>query len=960
MSKQNENEFNKNFSSTKSKPQNKIWKMEYPPLRKIILWGRDKDNNPGFLFLYGDHNFQQDKKSYNYILDDFVNYTDYAIFSGKQGHLPSFESVKIMSGYNYEKKKNVNEMYYKVGIINWWDKDEHYLFDEYAHLDSKSISIPYFTEMSYKECVDIVKKSGIDFKGFKITENPNEILNIDEKYSDYYSDICELFTNTRIYGRKKCLKRIIEKNPDKKLYDTLLEVGSSELISGLFLEMAKLKSDLLLDDAKKLYNSKIDWVDKNYARGIKRCAKLYINIFDENKKDERIKWINTTLPEIDINLLYKHNEKIESDNLEGIDYLSFCRENVFDSHYYGYDENGKWKGIKIKKRYEPNNYTDGLNFDYIKFKNTMQESELYELEEVTGKIAYYLDSPRLVYYFKGSGNNSRLKYFQRYARRILDSYASNNPDKFIKAMKILFTSYTKKDYLCNFAGNFQYNYFIKHYLYNKFEEQSDYWYDSSEDQLLKAEGRYEFKPEIWDSHLEDVIDIAVDSKINVISKACYYILSSEKNKDYILNVDIEKLIKLAECEYENLSKLTIKILEEKLKNIDYFDLDLMFKLINCKNSNIHKISLDYYNRTNGRLNVSQLADLLLLDNFNQWTDLFMNIFSSIDENGYIEFIKQLLNSTGEIKKRNIEFNQEIKDFLLSTINKINNISYEQKVDILSFVTDVLFNNEEITEFFAGFIEDLIFNLDYEELKNIVKETSINNSGKVISAKNKRIITILEAMQKDIIPTDSEIISILEESSSRIVKILIDIINANKDKLIDRFSTIIIMFESKIAALNNIAKSIFESMEGTPKEILHSMIIDSPVERVYLYALEMIEQMYFMPFSDRVPESFIIQMLEHGAPEVRAYISDKIENIFNNLNDSNKEIFMYYMKTLLLIPNKLSKSKKDIYNVIPNFVSIHKDKLSEVEEILLNVGGSNIILDSERALITLAKIKKEVM
>lgn len=68
--------------------------------------------------------------------------------------------------------------------------------------------------------------------------------------------------------------------------------------------------------------------------------------------------------------------------------------------------------------------------------------------------------------------------------------------------------------------------------------------------------------------------------------------------------------------------------------------------------------------------------------------------------------------------------------------------------------------------------------------------------------------------------------------------------------------------------------------------------------------------------------------------------------------------MYYVKTLLLLPNKNSKSKQRVYDSLPRFVEAFPDKLSEIESILLNIGASNIIIDTERALVALAKIRKE--
>ena len=76
-------------------------------------------------------------------------------------------------------------------------------------------------------------------------------------------------------------------------------------------------------------------------------------------------------------------------------------------------------------------------------------------------------------------------------------------------------------------------------------------------------------------------------------------------------------------------------------------------------------------------------------------------------------------------------------------------------------------------------------------------------------------------------------------------------------------------------------------------------------------------------------------------------------------NGDKELFMYYLKTLVYLPNKHSKSKDRMYNVIPLFALKHQDKIPDIESILLDIGGANVIIDSERALVALAKIKKEV-
>ncbi|HEX9062276.1 MAG TPA: hypothetical protein VF941_19065, partial [Clostridia bacterium] len=127
-----------------------------------------------------------------------------------------------------------------------------------------------------------------------------------------------------------------------------------------------------------------------------------------------------------------------------------------------------------------------------------------------------------------------------------------------------------------------------------------------------------------------------------------------------------------------------------------------------------------------------------------------------------------------------------------------------------------------------------------------------------------------------------------------------------------------------------------------------------MQKAYSFGLHKLDTIY----GEVIPEEFIIQMLEHDSAVIKAYISDKVEKILKDFKYENKNLFMYYMKTLLLLPNKISKSKDDIYKVIPKFVNLHKDAREEIENILLDIGGSNIIVDSERALVALAGIRRE--
>ena len=89
-----------------SEEQQRLWKPDEPPVRKILLWGLDSKKNPCLLILYGKQEVEQELKysprshyTEAYLLKPMVTYTNYAVFHGTNGHLPS-----IPNTYYYEEK----------------------------------------------------------------------------------------------------------------------------------------------------------------------------------------------------------------------------------------------------------------------------------------------------------------------------------------------------------------------------------------------------------------------------------------------------------------------------------------------------------------------------------------------------------------------------------------------------------------------------------------------------------------------------------------------------------------------------------------------------------------------------------------------------------------------------------------------------------------------------------------
>lgn len=954
------------------KKSNKVWKKQTNPMRTLVLWGWDENKNPGFLIFYGEHKFGSSKSDGYNTLEDDVKYTYYAVFKGKRGHMPSFKAVKIIKQYSYgnSQNKKPNDMYFKT-VLNdywYWSSRDKYKVKEFYNLESKQqFVLPYFISQSYDKYIREIQNQNINFSGFKLAENPNQILKLQGELLQYFEIVVDIFSNQKIYVRKKQLQNLIKMNPPKELYIKLLNIGSPEFISGLFLEFAKNKNPILSEEAQIIIKSEIELDDKNYNDGVIRCAKIYLNSLNDELKENRIKDIRKNLSKMDLHLTKIRDKDVPLDKiLNGAAYRKYANSGLLRDYYWTYDRSIR-KSIRQRAnvRYEEGQYTDGVSLKITNFKNTIQEAEIYELPDVIGKIAYYTDAPRVYYNLKGSSKIKALNYFQRYVKRIINDYAKNSSDKYMTAMKYLCTSYTENDCLCKFKNNFQYNKLLKYYLYYDYKEKAPTGYQNwskrydfkVNDQLVKLEGRYEYMKEIWDDNLDIAADIAIEAQIDQVVKACYYILKfSPKQQQFIEKIDYKKLINLCLCTYEPISEMFMSILQSKLEQLGEFDSKLMITLIGSSSEKMHKTAMEYFNNSNGSFSPADTADLLFLDNLDDWKELLLKNLLLMSEAQYMEFIRQVIARSSKLISADVSFSDDIKEVLSTSTDKIQQISKNDKLILLSEIISALTYGQRLPKCMEAFIEEAVFSIPYEELDSLIQEITIEPVINPIPSINKRIISIVEAVKARKIPSDNIILKVLSLGSSKMFKTLISIVNSNSKELENRFSTLLIMLESESTALNLKAQEVFGNLSTEKQKQLHALIIDSPEPKVYTFGLNKLDELY----GEMIPEEFIIQMLEHNSIEIKKYISDKTNRIINSFDNVDKDIFMYYIKTLLLLPNKISKGKDKVYNVIPKFINSHKEKFQEIESMLLDIGGSNINIDSERALVALAQIREGVV
>ncbi len=1090
----------------------KIWHKAIEPYRRLVLWGWDNDNNPSFLMLYGKHGFQDEDSEYDEdagierytnVLEDEVEYTHYIVFSGENGHLPSFEAVNVVDeGDSYRSKEHdYPELYYKKDSRKsgyWRSVNEEGKLDNFTKLED-GITIPYFEpidedddevntnnykliSMPYEQLVQYIYEEEASFNNFRVAESPNEVIELDEELEKHYETLCILFSDGNLNTRKRMLDKIIKSEDAKKLYEYLFKLGSNELISGLFLELAKQQDADYIDKAQDILENGISNKDDAYAKGLKRCANIYLDAVVPERRTERINWIEENYTKADLPLIRLYGKQI-TEPLSGEKYRNLWykvvperrteRINWIEENYtkadlplirlYGKQITEPLSGEKYRNlwykealkpysevweyhadirryqvrevpseiKYEKGPFNDGVLFDEKAFKTLIQEAEVFKMPHVIGKLAYFVDAPRLTAYFKANGKTRALKYYARYLRRIMDNWAKTEPDLFIEAMQALFTSYTDIDYLGKFKYNFQFNYYIRHYLYYDFKEKapvSQDWYDEARyewlrtDNLAKLTGRYDYQKEIWDKYPKEVLHILTHTPVEDIAKACYFILKDGAGLATLAeSMSIIELIKATQIAYRPARQLIYKVVEEKLRHENEFNLDIMRELIAINDKKVNAIAAKYFKRL-GRTLTSEEVAIIVLDGYiDRWAK-FVDVSSLIKVEEYTKFVKCMLQmedkirsfphareytpqelgmikggimekpftqedeeytkfvkcmlqmedkirsfphareytpqELGMIKGGIMEkpFTQEdVESFMLSSIPDLSVLKAEDRNDIIAYIISAIKEKQVFVQPIASFAEKFIFSFDYEALRIALENIEVEENNIVLSENNKIIFSILSAIKNEDIPSDFVITRVLEAGEAAIVSILNEIIANNIGRLKSRKATMLMLLEGPSDLLGDKVIEIFDSLDADTKHDLHLMIVDSPVSKVYNYGMYNIDALY----GDYIPAEFITRMLEHPAPEVKDYITDRINNLLDSINDDNADVFMYYVKTLFMLPNKLRYAKQEVYDVLYDYAKNNPTKVNAVQQVLMKMSNSNTIKDREKALVTLAKIRREM-
>lgn len=918
-----------------SEEQRRIWKPEEPPIRKILLWGLDSQKNPCLLILYGVHEVERELRSSHhsyypeeYLLKPAVTYTHYAVFHGINGHLPS-----IPNTYFYKEK---NLLCYTKGYKTahrYWDYHEETGWQQYTEIDNKYIIkefyelkkpvvLNYFEQKNYTDYAAYLKTNQIIFEDIQLIDRPNDLFGF-EADSPHMELLINIFSSKRLYARRKYLSQWMKTQPSVEEYEQLFKTASIELACGIFQELTKEQNPILLETAKKIEDSNILWASQAYHDGLLRCITQYVSLFDEKLLWKQKEFIYQTLPEMDFHI--KHlkfkGRKLKGKELE--EYLA--RPNAYQDMLYAYvfgNQNLYQKGV----------YTDGRNVNNIAFKNTIQTAKAYRMADAIGKIAYYLDAPRTSCYFRGSGRTSAYNYYVRYLRRTLDEYQATDEVQFITAAREMLTSYTDHD---NLYEDWAYNFFFQRYFGEVIANQEA------------------AKRSIWHKYLADVVFVAQNAKAALVHEFCFIILNEAYAQHKFDSYDIKELIALSKIPNEKTANLFTTILLEKIKALQEFDAELMISLMSTPLEQIWDAAKTYFSQTSGSFLPEHVADFLFLDTIETWYDILEENINHFTIEEYAAFLKSVVEKRGRFVEQQIELCEPITNLLLKSVSKLDAATINERQELLRYFASLLLSFQEIPDFLFDMTEQVIFSTPYDILFETLQTMDLHHGR--ISEREYNTISLLKSCKASALPNDSLIVSILETGSKRLVRSLTELIDRQQTLLAERTSTLLLLFECNVSHLNKTAQSVLESLEIEKREKLHLTLLDSPMERTYQYGLRKLDEWY----GGKIPTQFISHMMEHPCVEVKSYLSQKMEHAFSKIQETNPDLYIYYAKTILYLPNKVSKSKEQICRTIPLFLRYYPEKQQELEQMLLDIGSTNSKIDSERALVTFAQIQKEV-
>lgn len=988
----------------------RCWGVKKEPWRQFIFLGT-KDKQPCFLLLFAKHEYEKELRlsensilSYNQfresvlqkeypkemasgrykVLSPRVQLQGYYILKGENGRLPILDTMYITTvkkkryGYMAKKygkiasekyilnKKGFSKKYYRFidtrrkksalreEIMNF--EHNYKIFFQYFNILEDNESSPktiktYPNVIDYYEDPSIIQEvQMLELKGYEPYKSIEEFLGIEQIDHSLKTLLGEFLLNPDLYERKKALTFFLSSNPSKELMLKLIKRVSSSLLCGIFYELAKFNNDLLRDEAETISSLSDDECIKQYGLGVKRHAMIYLTSIDKLKRQKRIKQIHQTFIEDSSDITNIKDEILQLVPIEILDAVDYSEDKITANYLFA-----------------------------NRIKHFVQEIDLYGLPSCLGKLAVYIDSS-IAKEFSTAFNI----YISRFIRRLIDYYAKENVEYYYEFIESFFKNY-KSCYVSNSQlleaqKILQFNCRLNEKEKNKLllyltsmvtEKQLRTMLAAHKDNYslfgyspirginhkkIRVHKNVTMKFQLIKEKFTLLIEIFKVTDIAYVQLFVYSILKKHHLSEFEKQIEkfsLDQLFKLSTSKQITIKQHFREILEKKIRTSRYFTKILFLDLLESSDNYFSDLAYLYLETTKPYFSPELLFKLLEMD-FDLWGKIFKDKLLETTLEDYTDFILILFDKREELQQE--QFRPYLNE-IQTTIGKLQSLPKHDLSEIIQTMINYLLHERYGNVDFVKFIESVIFSFSYEDLESICKKIKFDHIAFSVESDRTAILSLLHFISIAELPPIDYLDYYLINGTPAMVKKAIELVNIQRDALNENISLLIFLLESKIGELYAIGQSIVEKFSKSELEKLLPSLIDSPSSKANEYAISKIEEIY----GETIPEVLLAKFVQHPSRSIKSYLSKKIDQLIKNIESGHldPDTFFYYVKTIVYLPNLCSKSKDRMFHILPFFVSKYENKRKDVESILLEIGGSNVIIDSERALTALAKIRMGV-
>lgn len=550
----------------------------------------------------------------------------------------------------------------------------------------------------------------------------------------------------------------------------------------------------------------------------------------------------------------------------------------------------------------------------LDIKHQVLKMEAFGEAELLGKLAFLLDRDIIRF----SGAKTAL-YLHRKIRRIADGYAKEDGEKYIAFLLSMISCYSEE----REAGSFEVPVYIKKYLYTDFFEgridSASDWYKAKTfaeaKDLLAGEQRMEAEKALWEEHIPKLLPLLSSCGEELILHFAGKLLrQSAAGAKALRNLSFEALLPLSELSYAPLAELFSQELQRRPFHPGIF----LYRLLES-------------GEEGKKVRLPEMA-----------------------EEEQLAFLESLYKNAFEALSPKRVCSEELKETFSAIAGRVRSFSEEGKRRISEILCRAALQEGfigNLSPFMAEFTERLVCSLDIMEI------------GKVLEAglypKTHRLPLLIEDILRGRLPEDERTALTLEEGAPETILRMQELLESRKEELGKRPSTLLLLMESSVPGLAALAQSVLRASEGGERRESLQYLLDSPDGKTSDFAWNLLQEDY----GEAVPPEWVLRMMEHSRPEIRAYAAAKIEESLSaadgggSIEAEKGEVVLYYIHSLLLLPNRMAPAKKRIYESLPSFVRRYPQARERVEALLLDLGGSHTKTDAEKALVALARIRK---